>query len=122
MSDTKYENRSVLVVDDDAPTLRAFSRMLLHWFGTVYTAENGFEALDLLNEKKVDIVLSDIEMPKMNGLELLAKIKTHYPETGVVVITAYEDYASKAELADAVLLKPLRKESLQEAIASAMQA
>jgi len=55
----------------------------------VLIANNGKEALDHLIKDRVDIVISDIRMPDINGLDLLVKIKREYPETRVIIMTAY---------------------------------
>ena len=55
----------------------------------VVIANNGREALNLLKKNKVDLVISDIRMPDINGLDLLVKIKKEYPQTKVIIMTAY---------------------------------
>jgi len=52
-------------------------------------ANDGRDALNLLNKNKIDVVISDIRMPDINGLDLLVKIKKDYPQTSVVIMTAY---------------------------------
>ena len=80
---------SVLVVDDE-PEIR---EMLTDYLGdeegyTVFTAEDGIDALEnVLPYKKVDLVLSDINMPRMKGFELLNKVRELYPEIKRVLIT-----------------------------------
>jgi len=55
----------------------------------VIIANNGKEALTLLKSNKIDLVISDIRMPDINGLDLLVKIKKEYPDTKVIIMTAY---------------------------------
>ena len=76
-------------------------------------AKNGFEALEILNKVKVDLVLLDMELPKMHGLELLQRIKLN-PEirnVKVVAVTGHSDPASKEKFlkagCHAVLAKPI---------------
>lgn len=91
---------SLLVVDDE-PEIRD---MLADYLGddegyTVYTAADGVDALEnVLPDKKVDLVLSDINMPRMKGFELLNKVRELYPAIKRVLITAYnvEDYLELA--------------------------
>lgn len=91
----------VLVVDDELPIREwlkmAFSRLEKEP-EQVITAGNGKEAWDLFREEKPELVVTDIKMPRMDGLELLQKIKTEAPETYVVMLTSYEEfeYARKA--------------------------
>lgn len=76
-------------------------------------AKNGFEALEILNKTNIDLILLDMELPKMHGLELLQKIKLN-PETRsikVVAVTGYSDPESKEKFLKAgcyaVLAKPI---------------
>ena len=55
----------------------------------VMIANNGREALGLLEQERIDLVISDIRMPDINGLDLLVKIKKEYPQTKVIIMTAY---------------------------------
>ena len=65
-------------------------------------------------------MITDIEMPNMNGLELLEKVKELNPAEPVVVITAFEDEAHEAKQADAILIKPVHRESLLRTLVSVL--
>ncbi len=82
----------------------------------IYKAYSGLEALDLLRRAKIDIVLTDIEMPDMNGLELLAEINRSWPLCQVIFLTAYDEfeYAHIASKGGATYL--LKTESDEEII------
>jgi len=82
---------SVLVVDDDPDVLR-FTSLLLekHGYSVVPCSRSG-EAMEILKDKKVDVVLTDIVMPELSGIELLKKIHDLYPETPVILMTGYAD-------------------------------
>ena len=81
--------RRVLVVDDD-PEVRDRTCTLLEIGGfEVTSADHGAEALELLEADEVDIVLSDIRMPALGGVELLREIRRHWPELPVVLMTAF---------------------------------
>ncbi|SDO83772.1 sigma-54-dependent transcriptional regulator [Desulforhopalus singaporensis] len=80
---------SVLVVDDER-SMRDFLKILLQKEGhEVITAAKGAEALDILTSRHPDVVVSDIRMPGMNGIELLEAIKLGSPELPVIMITAF---------------------------------
>lgn len=81
----------ILVVDDDPLTLQVSQELLLDSGFTVFPCSNAHQALTLLPDKAVDVVLTDIKMPGMNGLELLAAIRRAYPEIPVVLMTAYAE-------------------------------
>lgn len=103
----------ILIVEDNLLNL-AIEMDLLKSFGyDPKKAKNGFEALEILNKTNIDLILLDMELPKMHGLELLQKIKLN-PETRsikVVAVTGYSDPESKEKFLKAgcyaVLAKPI---------------
>jgi DNA-binding NtrC family response regulator len=107
---------TIMIVDDEPIVRESF----LHWFQRlgyrVETAASGFEALEKLEKIGFDLLFVDIKMPGMNGIELLGKVKEEYPDTFVIIITAYGsiDTAVEAMKQGAVdyLLKPFKPEQL----------
>lgn len=96
MTTKNNKDFTLLVVDDEAEMRNMIRDYLSDVMGyTVITAKDGLDALDnVLPKKKVDLVLSDINMPRMKGFELLNKVKELYPKIKRVLITAFnvEDY------------------------------
>lgn len=84
-------NPTVLCVDDEASILRALRRVFLEEPWDVLMAEGGAEALDLLGQRDVDLVLSDYRMPGMNGIEFLRRAREIRPDAVRVVLTGYAD-------------------------------
>ena len=84
--------RTILVVDDDADIRLLMEDLLMDEY-EVLTARDGVEALEIIAEKRdeIDLVITDIRMPRMDGMELLGKIKTNYPGIGVMMISAFGD-------------------------------
>ncbi len=84
------EKAKILVVDDEAPICEMIKRGLSH-LGEyeVDIAHNGFEAIEKIEKEVFDLVLTDIKMPEMDGLELLKNIKGTRPEVMVILMTAY---------------------------------
>ena len=80
---------SVLVIDDEALTLRTISRGLTVEGFEVFTAESGEEGLKIFNDEKPDLVLLDIVLPGIDGVEVLRQIKTATPASIVVMMSAY---------------------------------
>ena len=84
-------NKRILFVDDEPVILRALGRLFRKEGYQIHTAESGKDALELLQEVEVDIVVSDMRMPEMDGSELLANVKKMYPQTVRIVLTGYAD-------------------------------
>jgi len=83
--------KKVLIVDDEETLTWSMSKSLSKDKDKyeVIIANNGKEALALLKNNKIDLVISDIRMPDISGLDLLVKIKKEYPDTKVIIMTAY---------------------------------
>jgi two-component system response regulator AlgR len=112
----------VLIVDDEAPARERLRRLVAEVGGgweVIGQAANGEEALDVCRAGDVDLVLLDINMPGMGGLEAAQALARLDPPPAVVLVTAYGEYALDAferHVAD-YLVKPVRRERLQEALA-----
>jgi DNA-binding NtrC family response regulator len=106
----------IMIVDDE----RIIRESFFHWFQKsghrVATAASGGEALEKLGETAFDLLFVDIKMPGMDGIELLAAVKEKYPETMVIIITAYGSIESSVEAmkigATDYLLKPFKPDQL----------
>jgi anti-anti-sigma factor len=110
----------ILVIDDEKPTLSMF-RLFLGAYGfEVLTAENGETGLELFGKERPPIVLTDIKMPGMDGLEVLERIKKVDPRAEVIIITGHGDMdlAIKALNLNATdfINKPIHKEALDAAL------
>ena len=114
----------ILLVDDEASILRALERLLLRSGYQVFTACSGAEALNLLQHEQCQVIISDFRMPEMSGGELLAKVKTLYPETVCLVLSGYSDFQSVLQLLNSgtafrFLQKPWEDNELLAEIAAA---
>lgn len=114
--------QTILVVEDEAPNLRLISYFLEQQGYFVLQARDGLEAMELMRQFRVDIVLSDLRMPRMDGLALTRHILSRLPSTPVLVMTAYagEDIKSLSELRVPVLNKPFRLDLLNSEIKSVL--
>jgi YesN/AraC family two-component response regulator len=85
--------KKVLLVDDDGVTLKILSRLFKPHADNfqVVTAANGKEAVDIINRDKIDLVLTDLKMPEMDGFELLAHMIDNHPSIPVFVMTTFGD-------------------------------
>ncbi len=84
----------LLIAEDELLCLNSLKE--LDWkslgINTVLTAENGEKAYEIAVKEKPDVILSDIQMPKMNGLELADKLSVNLPESRFIILTAYNSF------------------------------
>ena len=80
---------NLLIVDDEAEIREALSRHFRYLGYEVRTASNGQEALAILEKERVGVIISDIVMPVMNGVDLLRTVRRDYPMVRVIIITGY---------------------------------
>lgn len=109
--------KRILVVDDEENTRLGLSKLLSQEGFVVDLAANGSEALELLRKQRFNLVISDINMPDMNGIAFLREISRRFPSTNVIMITAYggvESYLEAMNLgALEYLHKPVRLDELR---------
>jgi CheY-like chemotaxis protein len=112
----------VLIVDDYAVTQRVLGHILQRYGYITYTAINGVEALEVLQEIEVDLLILDIAMPEMDGLTLLKTLRTdsHYDDLPIIMLTASgqdEDRVTAEEIgANAFLTKPAGSAELMDVV------
>jgi len=119
------KHKSILVVDDDE-SLRRVTQLQLQEAGyEVLTAPNGTEALAMIETDTPDLVITDMKMPGMSGLELLEKIRKLYPQTTVLVVTAFGTIQTAVEAMKAgaydYITKPIDYEELVLVVNRAME-
>jgi len=116
---------TILVVDDERSIRVGLNGLLTREGYTVTVAENGNEALRLLANQEYDLVLTDLRMAGLDGLSLLKKIKEYYPETLVLMMTAYgsEKIAVEAMKAGArdYIVKPFNNDEVKILIHQALE-
>lgn len=111
---------NVLVVEDDDLIRGIFVDIIKSKGYSVLEATNGREALQIIGEHPINIIVSDMKMPVMDGMQLLRAVKTSYPEIPVVVITGFDnEYTEKQVLAagaDAYVTKPFKVEDVSSTL------
>jgi CheY-like chemotaxis protein len=112
--------KRILVVDDEPFVCDAVKMMLAFDGHDVQTANSGREALELFNQSRFDLVITDFAMPQMKGDELAAALKVRVPGQPVIMITAYAEMLQSAGApltgVDFVISKPFLLENLREAL------
>lgn len=119
---------SILIVEDEylvRQGIRSLVDFKSHQIDQVNEAENGMIAWQMIQEQQPDILLTDINMPQMNGIQLAGLVKEAYPDTHIVFLTGYDefDYALSALKlgADDYLLKPFSKVDVEGILAKVVK-
>jgi len=113
--------KTILFVDDERQILKSINRLFMDTEYSIFLAESGEEALEILEQEKIDMVISDMRMPNMDGYQLLSKIKEKHPLVLRLILSGYveEKVVFKAlqnNLAKLYLLKPWDNQKLLETI------
>jgi len=120
MDYSKSKNITVLYVEDDDVARENGVEYLQNYFDTIYEANNAITALDYYEKYNPNIIITDIQMPKLNGLDFVKKIRQKDEQTQIIVITAYSDthYLLKAVELKLVkyLIKPLKEKEFNQAL------
>lgn len=115
------EPYTLLLVDDEEDVLKVIMKKI-NWeelgFSVIGFADNGLKALELVEKYQPDVVMTDIKMPYMNGLELTQRIKADYPATKMLIFTGFDEFeyakeAIRLEVGD-YILKPASSRELTE--------
>jgi DNA-binding NtrC family response regulator len=106
------EDATILVVDDEEVLRKVIHKILTKEGYDVHLASSGTEALEILSKKEIDLVITDVKMPEMDGFDLLEQMKKNYPKLGIIVMTAFGDaYTVRDALmlgADEYITKPFK--------------
>jgi len=107
------EKTTVVYVEDEPEVREQIAIYLQRRVKSLREAENGAEGLELVKECDPEVIITDLEMPIMNGLEMIKKIRELYDDKKkVIVITGYMDDEHYTDLADAYLYKPINLSNL----------
>jgi two-component system response regulator HydG len=121
-SKNKYQ---ILAVDDSPETLELLRRNLSPQGYNIITVNNVMDAIKILEAGNIDLVITDLQMPQINGLELVKHLRENYKNTGVLVITAYPSIKNAVESvklgADDYLIKSFTRDELLNAVRKSLQ-
>jgi DNA-binding response OmpR family regulator len=116
------KTKSALYIEDEKDVLKNISELLSQFFHDFYTASDGEEGYRIFQEKEIDLLLVDIELPKMNGITLIKKIRQIDKRVPIVVISAYTktDYLLESiELhLDKYIVKPLTSRKIHSILST----
>ena len=112
---------TLLYVEDDEIIRKNAVEYLCDYFKEVYQAKDGLEALEVYQERKPDIIITDIEMPRLDGLAMAKKIRREDKTTPIVITTAFTDTEYLIQAVELQLIKyivkPITSKKLNEALA-----
>lgn len=114
------QETSILIVDDEPEILKILISIFSKYFSTVHTATNGRVAQEIVRDSKPDLVLTDIKMPEVSGLDLVIQMRAEGINTPVVLISSSEDRndllkAIKLGVQDFVT-KPFKRVDVEQAV------
>ena len=115
---------TILFVDDEAFIRSTFPRTFRAEAYEVLVAASGREAIELLASRRIDVLVTDQQMPGMSGAELLAYVRIHFPAVVGMILTGEpgaHDFGSGSGLAYRILYKPIPTRELKAAIAEALE-
>jgi YesN/AraC family two-component response regulator len=117
--------KRLLIVDDNKLTRKIFEGFFKHYFSFVVLARDGKDALEVYDKYRFDLVISDIKMPNMNGIELSKIIRDKNPEQAIMIISSVDDSESFINLidigVDAFVKKPLEADVLGEKVVKILE-
>src|SRR3990167_9524511 len=115
----------ILVVDDEASIRKALERFLRELGHEVFVAADGEEALHILQTETLDLALVDLVMPKIDGIELIRRLKQHDPNIVAIVLTGFGTITSAVEAMRAgayhYLTKPFELDDIASLVATALE-
>lgn len=113
----KLKTTTILIVEDGSDILNLLEYSFKLLMKEIKTAQNGIEALEVLNNFTPSVILTDLNMPNMNGSEMIKQIKKMNPNIPIIVMSGYANDLDCPELVDAVFDKPANFSDIMTAIA-----
>jgi len=119
----ELQSKKVLVIDDNLTNLAILKGQLEHWKLIPILADSAAAGLNLLSKNKVDLVLTDMQMPDMDGVLLARNVKELYPLLPVILLSSVSDQCNKkdAQLFNSILNKPVKQHLLSKHILNALE-
>ena len=120
MKDNKIKDISILLAEDEEELREYLKEYLEIFFHKVYSADNGEVALDIYNQKKPDIILTDISMPVIDGLSFISTVREKDTKTKIIIMSAHSEQdkllqAIKLHL-ETYLIKPIKHDDLKKVL------
>lgn len=113
-----FEGKQVLIIDDNITNCKVLNNQIEQWKLLPVIAHSGKQALEILSQISVDLIITDLVMPEMNGIQLSQTIKSLYPQTPIILLDQVNDGRSKehTDIFNAKVNKPVRHHKLFDTI------
>ena len=112
-----FHKQNILIVEDELETLDLMVEIFESKFSSVFSATNGYEAIEVFKNNKIDVILCDINIPKLNGLETIIKIREMDYAVPIIIISARSDTDTLFKASNCnvqgYILKPIKFEDIQ---------
>lgn len=106
------KNVRVLLVEDDLITLKVYQRILTQWGYDINYANDGYLALQMLEDQAYDLLITDNQLPFMNGIELINRVAKRHPSLNIILLSG-EEMENRNNLNFTSLIKPIMPEFLR---------
>ncbi|MEP7229670.1 MAG: response regulator [Ginsengibacter sp.] len=115
---TGFVGKQILIVDDNATSVAILNNQLEQWKMLPVLAGSARHALEILSQISVDLIITDLNMPDMNGIELSKTIRTNYPKIPIILMNSVNDerYKQDADIFSSVISKPVTQHALFDCI------
>jgi len=115
---TGFEGKQILIVDDNITNCKVLNNQMEQWKLLPVIAHSGKQALEILSQISVDLIITDLVMPEMDGIQLSQNIKSLYPKIPIILLNQVNDSRGKelADIFNAIVNKPVQHHKLFDAI------
>jgi DNA-binding response OmpR family regulator len=112
-----FSKQNILIIEDDIETLEIMVELFESTFSNVYTSTNGYEAIEIFKKNLIDVILCDINIPKLNGLDTISKIRELDYSIPIIIISACSDTQTLLKASNCniqgYILKPIMFDDVQ---------
>ena len=112
-----FSKQNIVIIEDDIETLEIMVELFESTFSNVYTSTNGYEAIEIFEKNLIDVILCDINIPKLNGLDTISKIRELDYSIPIIIISACSDTQTLLKASNCniqgYILKPIMFDDVQ---------
>ena len=117
----RLKKATLLIVEDEPEAAEAMATIVRSLVGRVIRAANGAEGLKMVHRENPDMILSDMEMPVMTGMEMVRHLRAEGRRLPILAVTIYHDAYHRSEGVDKVIFKPIERDELRASLVELAQ-